>query len=353
MVLVSVTMLLVGSWSLLRRRQAGQALPDMFRPDLSQLGWTAGQTALMRIASLGLPIYAAMIIGSPMVALALSLTFAAGLPTIFDRNGNLGTIRERLGHKKASLFVLSTLIVLNVLGFDAPVDIQPLRGYIALFVSIFLLRPPFSSAREAVPATTQPKIDSLSKMTDGAAFLVNQQMSAVTTCPLIASTEDIQLTLVSGALLAVVTVLLSPFNGARLTFGATDFFSTLIMAACFAVSLTLSSPASLHTRQKMGYVAASVLVIFFSALPHSESSRLLCLTWIIVAVLSYFAAIFDDPKHGHASHAHSEAELSAVTKFLLQKGESYPLLYSILKEDDSRRIFYFMLYVDPLNSLLC
>ncbi|KAL1985446.1 hypothetical protein VTN96DRAFT_7889 [Rasamsonia emersonii] len=339
MVMVSATMLLIGSWSLLRRRRAGQALPDMSSLDLS---WAAGQTALTRIVSLGLPIYAAMIIGAPMVALAFTLTFAVGLPTIFDRSGKMGAARERLGHKKASLLVLSTFIVLNVLGYDTPVDTKPLRGYIALFASIFLLRPPFSSARDAVPVASQPKIDSLAKVANGAAFLVNQQTSAVSTCPLVASVEDIQLTLVSGALLAALTVLLSPFSGALYAFEATDFISTLITAACFTVSLMLSSPSSLHTRQKLGHVAASVLVIAFSALPHFESSRVLCLTWIAVAVLSYFAATFDDAKRGHASHGHSEAELSAVTKFLLRHGESYPLIHSILKEDDSRRIFYFM-----------
>ncbi|KAL1966170.1 hypothetical protein VTN77DRAFT_4722 [Rasamsonia byssochlamydoides] len=337
MALVSVTMLLIGSWSWLRRKRAGQGLPNMSSLDLA-----AGQTALTRILSLGLPIYAAMIIGAPIVALAFILTFAAGLPAIFDRSGNHGAARERLGHKKASLFVLSTFIVLNVLGFDAPVDVKPLRGYIALFVSIFLLRPPFSSARDAVPAASQPNIDSLSKFADGAVSLIKQQISAVSTCPLVASAEDIQLTLVSGALLAALTVLLSPFSGAQYAFGVMGFLWTLVTAACFTVSLTLSSPSSLRTRQKIGHVAASVLVILFSAVPHAESSRLLCLTWVVVAVLSYFAAIFDDHKHGHASHGHSEAELSTVTKFLLKRGESYPILYSILKEDDSRRIFYFM-----------
>lgn len=336
LLLSSATMVAIGALSLLRRQRAGQALPSMAN---FQASWATGQTALVRIASIGLPIYAGMVVGGPMVALAFTLTYAAGLPSIFD-----GTVKsgkgERLGQKKASLFIFTLYIILNMVGCDSPVDTHPFRGYVALFISIFVLRPPFATLRDAGPAVSQLKIASVSS---GVASLLDQQLSSLLPSTLIASPEDIQLTILSGGFLGLLSLLLAPFSGAKLSFGFTNLLSTALTAIFFAASLTFSTPSGLRSRHKIGHVTASILIVFAGARPHVESSRIAHLTWLGVAVLSYFAAVFDDSKPSESSH--KPREMSQLSKLLLQYGEPYPILHSILMEDDSRRIFYFMMYV--------
>lgn len=57
--------------------------------------------------------------------------------------------------------------------------------------------------------------------------------------------------------------------------------------------------------------------------------------------------------HTHA-HAHDtgSSEKSIVTRILLDASDSWPLIHAILAEKDSRRIFYFMMYVTPPSICL-
>lgn len=337
LVLVSVTMLSMGGIALLRRHRSGQSLQIGYG---FQLSIGSAQKALLRVLSLTLPIYAGMVIGGTMVALALSLTYAAGIPTIFQVEWNGGKLREKLGNKKASLFVLSLFIVLNVLGYDFPVDTQPFRGYIALIVSIFVLRPPFATPRDSIPTLQKSDITSAFQLVDGFMALVGQQASALSSIPLIASPEDIQLTLASGGVVGLFCVLVAPFRAGKIPFGTYDLIKTIFIALAFAFSMTFSSPAGLRSRQKIGFLATALVLVLTSAVPHEESSRIAHIAWSILAALCYLAAAFDDPKPGEVTPA--KTELSAMTKFLLKHGESWPILHSILSKEDSRKIFYFM-----------
>ncbi|EEA26686.1 putative zinc transporter msc2 [Talaromyces marneffei ATCC 18224] len=337
LVLVSVIMLSIGGIALFRRQRAGQRIQNVSG---FQLSVSSAQKALLRVLSLILPIYAGMVIGGTMVALALSLTYAAGIPTVVQVEWNGGKSREKLGNKKASLFVLILFIVLNVLGYDFPVDTQPFRGYIALIISIFVLRPPFPTPRDSIPAVQKPNINSASQLVDGFMALVSQQASALSSVPLIASPEDIQLTLASGGVVGLVCLLVAPFNAIKIPFGIYDLIKTILTALVFAFSITFSSPAGLRSRQKLGFIATALVVVFTSAVPHEEHSRIAHIAWSILAALCYLAAAFDDPKPGESTP--TKTELSAMSKFLLKHGESWPILHSILSKEDSRKIFYFM-----------
>ena len=56
--------------------------------------------------------------------------------------------------------------------------------------------------------------------------------------------------------------------------------------------------------------------------------------------------------HGH-SHSHSSTPLprSKFTSFVLPYTQRFPLLYTIMADKDSRRIFYFMRYEELLDTL--
>jgi solute carrier family 30 (zinc transporter), member 5/7 len=337
LVLASTTMLSIGGIALLRRKRASQSLPNISG---LQLSVNSARKGLLRISSLALPIYAGMVIGGTIVALALGLSYAAGVPTVLQLQGQGGKLPEKFSSKKASLFVLSLFLVLHVLGYDFPIDTQPFRGYIALLISIFVLRLPVATPRDSIPAVQKPDIDSVSRLWDGFVVIVSQQASALLSSPLVASSEDIQLTLASGGLLGLLCLLVSPFNMAKTSFGIFDLITTILVAISFAFSFTFSSPMGLRSRQKIGFIATAFVVVFTSAAPHEETSRMAHFSWSILAAFCYFAAFLDDPKPGELTPA--KTEVSPVTKFLLQHGESWPILHSILSKEDSRKIFYFM-----------
>lgn len=315
----------MGVVGLVHRQRAGQALSSI------QLSTASFRICGLRVASLALPIYAGIAVGGPVVALALALAGAAGIPNLVERQGANRKPLQRLKEKKSSLLVLVLLIVLNLAGYGRSIDLRPLFGFLALLLSIFAVRPPYSASGEATFAQTG--IAPVSKF-----------IATLTSNPLVASPDDIQTTLFSGGVLAILALVLSPSNG---TLSLSSLVLTLFTASLFGMSLAVSPPSTLQTRQKFGFVAASASVILCSGVPYAESSRFSRFAWIVIAVLGYLAAISDSPQT-RSSHHHRD-ELSAATNFLLRYGESIPILHSILIEDDSRRIFYFMAYVLDLR----
>lgn len=347
--LISTTMLVIGVWHRLRGGQAGGAFPGKSPTGLPPLNVTVVWTAVLRMISLGLPIYAAMKIGGVVVALVLLLAFASGLATTVENGSKRRSTQGFLKKKKLTLTSLLIFVIFSLLGLDATADRAPLRGYAALFLSILVVRPPFPTHRGMSQHASESSLDSPPDMIDSAVS-GSQQGPTVPISPLVSSPEDTMLTLVSGGLLAFFTALASIFRGS-FSLGILEIVSMLATASSFAVSLT-SSPANLRTPQKLGHAAGSLFAVLLGALPHSERSLMAVVSWLFLTAFSYVAARFDDNSQGshdhhhhhHHSHGHSEAEPSKFSKFLLRYCEPYPLLYSILKERDSRRIFYFMRY---------
>jgi solute carrier family 30 (zinc transporter), member 5/7 len=338
--LVSAVTLLVATWSTLLPKQSGQGLVNAAQPGVSKLSWAVARSSMLNILAFGLPIYAAMKTGAVIVAMALLLSSASGVPSLINDGCNIRVTWKSLKQKKFSLSVLSILVILNALGLDAAVDANSWQGYLALFASIFVLPPSF------LTATRNSQIGA--KVVGSATSLSGQQALALGTSSVVLSPPSTFFTIVFGILLLSVTVLVTLFDG-EITFNMVDLMLSAATATCFAVPLIFSAPSRLAVRPKIGLAAALIFTCLFSALPHPESYRLTYVVWISVATLSFMAARLDGTRsrttHVHRSHNHSERELSIVTRYLIRLGESYPLLYSILKEDDSRRIFYFMWYV--------
>lgn len=337
--LVSAVTLLVATWSTLLPKP-GRGLVNAAQPGVSKLSWAVARSSMLNILAFGLPIYAAMKTGAVIVAMALLLSSTSGVPSLINDGCNIRVTWKSLKRKKFSLSVLSILVVLNALGLDAAVDENSWQGYFALFASIFILPPSF------LTATRNSQIGA--KVVGSATSLSDQQALAFGTSSVVLSPPSTLFTIVFGILLLSVTVLLTLFDGV-ITFNMVDLMLSVATATCFAVPLIFSAPSRLAVRPKIGLAAALIFTCLFSALPHPESYRLTYVVWISVATLSFMAARLDGTRsrttHVHHSHNHSERELSIVTRYLIRHGESYPLLYSILKEDDSRRIFYFMWYV--------
>ncbi|OXV05880.1 hypothetical protein Egran_06349 [Elaphomyces granulatus] len=343
--LVSFVTLLVATWSALLRKQSGQGLASAAEPGVSKLSWAAARSSMLNILVFGLPIYAAMKIGAVIVAMALLLSSASGVPSLLNDGCNIRVTWKSLKRTKFSLLVLSILVVLNAFGLDAAVDANSWQGYLALFVSIFILPPSFLTAARNSQIGAKPSLHFTAKIVGSATSLSGQQSLSLGTSSIILSPPCTFFTIIFGILLLGLTVLLTLFDGKN-AFNMVDLMLGVATATCFALPLISSAPSRIAARPKVGLAAALIFTCLFSALPHPESSRLTYVVWVSVATLSLVAARLDSPRspttHAHHSHNHSESELSIVTRYLIRHGESYPLLYSILKEDDSRRIFYFM-----------
>jgi solute carrier family 30 (zinc transporter), member 5/7 len=68
---------------------------------------------------------------------------------------------------------------------------------------------------------------------------------------------------------------------------------------------------------------------------------------------SFPTSIYEPPDHANLQHNHHDhsAERSTFTNFLLRYTATFPVLHQIMTDKDSRRIFYFMTYEEPLLLL--
>ncbi|RAL12520.1 metal cation transporter MSC2 [Aspergillus homomorphus CBS 101889] len=325
--LTAVTLILYGCGQMMRSVQRGGADSIVAIP---QVDSSTARVALLRVSSLALPIYAGLKVGGFLVALSLLLSVASGVPTILQGNGPHSSGQFRLSQKKASGGVLVAVVVLSLLGLNATWDDHPFFGYVALLVSVFVVRPPFSGTKSV-------DVD-LSTPTSSKKQLSESNVSA-------ASAGESVLTALSGLLLVLITIIVS----GNISFDFTDMLYHLAGSGALALSLLSVAPSHLQSSHKIGLVLGSGGAALLSSPPIQDNVSVIYVSRIIVSLISYLAARFDDKglrhsaqSHAHEHHGHSSADASRITKFILHQSESYPLLYSILKERDSRRIFYFM-----------
>jgi zinc transporter 5/7 len=295
---------------------------------------TTVKAALLQIFSIGLPILAALKIGGFLVAFALLLARASGLPSLVHAGPRSAT-SERYSQKPFTIALLGAATLLSFLGTNPPWDSSPFFGYLALTLSVFVLSPPFPSVRRQgsipEPGLVAEKVSDASQST-------------------VIVTTDAPLALVSGGSLTVIGLIISR----GLPFSVSDLVYLLISAGLFAFSLMVSFPTGLRSSNKVGLVASAGAAALLCS-PHIRDDFLVVYAARGVLVAgSFFASRMDDShlrsdahSHNHThhhnhSHTHSMAEPSRVTKWLVHRSEAYPLLHSILKEKDSRSIFYFM-----------
>lgn len=339
--LTAITLLVFGCGQLLRQnlQEGGSA------KGLSAIKWPVpnaktAQAALLQICSIALPFYAAFKVGGFLVAFALLLSSASGMPNLVGVDPRAAA-PERYSRKTLTITLLVVVTLLSFFGLNRAWDSSPSLGYAALMISVFVLSPPFPSVRRQGPIP-EPGLVAESISQDTKASDTAQSAVSVTT--------DAPLALVSGASLAVLTLILS----GGLPLSLFNLVYLLVPSGLFAASLMVSFSLGLRSPDKFGLAICTGATGFLCS-PHAKDDWLVIFTARgILAVMSYFAARIDDRRlrldahlhthghHRHSSHSHGATESSPVTKWLLNRSEPYPLIHSILKEKDSRSIFYFM-----------
>lgn len=341
-------MILFGCGQIMRRMQhnGSSGISDLALPEFSE---SIASSVFVWACSIGLPIYAGLRTNGFLVAFALSLAFASGIPTLSS-----GNPRERFGQKKATVGLLLSVVLLSFLGLNAAFDQAPFLGYVALLISVFVIRPPFPVDHSGSTSEVSLGLSTRDPLSDKKL----QEMGPSSEDSL----ENASVNILSGLLLALATLIIS---GSPSSSGL-DLFYFGVAAGSYGISLLYSSPSGLRSPQKFGHAAGTGAAALLCAPPLQDDIWVPYVARTTLAAASFLAARFDDKNlrlathshnhhsHHHHHHSHSHTEPSKVTKMVLRLCESYPLLHSIVKENDSRRIFYFMLYVlqSMMNALL-
>lgn len=293
--------------------------------------------ALARICSIALPIYAALKVSGFLVALGSLLAAASGLPALVKGRAAGSAAHEKLVHKKVTVALILIFLVLSFFGLIDSQESKSTFGYLSLLLSVFVIPPPFAGVDRSDSSRGSGFGVSASSQSDTSVIRNMGSLSVV-------SPDDGMLTLVLGLVLGLLSFVLFGIS----SLSALDAMYLLATAGSYATSLLFSNPANLRSPHKWGFATGIAAAAFLASPPVAGDNWTVYASRCTLAVVSFFAARFDDrqlrlERHSH-HHGHSAARASRVTKVLFRYSEPYPLLYSILKEKDSRRIFYFMRY---------
>lgn len=334
-ILTSFTLLAFGFGQLLRKRQAGSSIASTKFPAPNT---KTAQAAFMQMCSIGLPTYASLKVGGFLVAFSLLLSTASGVPNLVQADLR-GSSSEKYSQKILTIALLASVMVLSFFGLNQPWDSSPFMGYLALLISVFVISPPLPSLRHQGPIPEPGLVaESISKVKSAGS------RSAVMV------TTDAPLALVSGGFLLILGMIVSR----GLPFQLSELLYILVPAGLLAISLMVSFPTGFRSPDKRGLAVCTGAAAILCS-PHIRDEILpVYAARCILAVVSFFASRMDDShlrldthSHNHthnhaASHSHVPESTTRITKWVIRRSEPYPLLYSIVKEKDSRSIFYFM-----------
>ncbi|KAF3482615.1 zinc transporter zitB [Arthroderma uncinatum] len=270
----------------------------------------------MRMAFwIGLPLYASFMIGFDLVVSVLLLRLSAGVEA--GPKSNMWTrvtqvVKQR---KISSLFILA-MVALDA-GYMSPSDPFTLfKGYLALILTLAFspsgsLPPPANGAVDEKYAAGKDSVDH-------------------------AATVNIAV----GTILGVLVVFVAMFMG---NFPATSLslFSILLVGLCTAISqLGVGARPVGGSSQPSLASGASLVVLATLAVSQTHLITLQAIRFGLAGLASFIDGRL---AQGH-SHSHEKVEKkpSRVTLWLLKSCEHWPFIHAILKERDSRRIFYFM-----------
>ncbi|GES59623.1 CDF zinc ion transporter [Aspergillus terreus] len=324
--LTALTMIIFGIGQMLRT--GGSAVVASPKVDVD-----IAKGALLRALSIALPIYATLKVGGFLVAFTMLLAMASGVPTI-TQPSMPASGQPQFSQKKLTVGFIVTVIVLNYLGLSASMEPRPLIGYVGLLCSIFLVRPPFSGQTPSSIAVPGLGIS-------GPGISTPQQKSSSMASPVISSEESVVIAFV-GLLLGIATFI---FGG--ISVGASHALHLLSVAGAVAACLTYVVPTDIRSPQKLGMAISTGGAALLCAPPLQSGVQVTYLFRCMLSAIGFFVARFDDSHlrfgaHTHTQHSHHDGDASRVSKLIIRYSEPYPLLYSIVKESDSRKIFYFM-----------
>ncbi|OJD17106.1 hypothetical protein ACJ73_08826 [Blastomyces percursus] len=357
--LTSVAMLIMGLYSELRMKNQLRVLNDPTGKAKSAGGTmpTVRHTILMAI-SIGLPFYASLLLDHGRVVIVILLLLISGLAPIVQLDPDSYQQKQsrfHLAQRKGTICFVLGMVVLDTAGFTTSIDWRlVLRGYLALFLSVFIIQPPFEKSRNR-PSIVHSKGLTYEPAVSGSAPPVQRSLLPESKAAVAGSDLYFRV----GSILGVSCFLIGYLTGG-IHISLPALLITLITALLSAVSFLHIERATFQSKHPLAFIAGSGSTIMVNAvISHMEFSEIaLACSFIVVGYilvhLDLRAAQPNVHGHSHAVHGHghhslnhadhhkSDAGPSRVTRWLLKSCDRWPFIYGILKEKDSRRIFYFM-----------
>ncbi|USW56504.1 Putative cation efflux protein [Septoria linicola] len=354
--LTSGTLLLVGFVAKIRasERMLDRRKDKVETPAVSGLFTPASmQQMLTRALSIGLPLYASTQIGGMRTGIVLLVASTSGLSS-----GN--SLRSPSWHewqhifksRRASLAVLLLAALLDFTGITFKAALSDmLIGYLALVCSIFFIPPPLPSTGGS-SAFSQPA----SAITPTTPLTGRAPWSQVASSSLVSSVHDVNLTIASGVVMLIGTVLVSAVLATSPPITPLALAFTSLSLAAAVAAILFAQPSALRSSQYKTGLGISCFTFAVFAFLFSPSLWPGTIFNGGLSALSYFGVLYDtslatkhqhhdNHAHEHAhnahTHNHNDGTSSAVTKYLLDQCESGSLMHGILSEKDSRRIAYF------------
>ena len=316
-----------------------------------------------RVLAIGLPFYSTACLGGIRVAVVTLSAMASGVTSIGEIPSTAKAWKQLL--KSRQWFVVTVLVQLmaDISGITSKLSAGNIFfGYLTLALLIAVSpsahpsKNPQASRLSAQASATQ------SSNAEGLASVPSSATTIGGISPLVSSSEDVDLTLSVALFLSVTTFCLSFIltSSAGATSTPRLAWSTLTSFSA-ALAITFGETISFRKARGMGFVVGSVtsaLIITFSF--HDSWIHFLSQNTFIgisyaglrldLRAASSFSSSAHSAHHTHKHHHHTRSQpseisgASKITNYLLPRVQHWPLLYTIIKEKDSRRIFYFMWY---------
>lgn len=362
--LTSITLLLVGAKGKLSGPPVTRDRRKTSSGKSTQATAVGARRIFERTLGVGLPFYATMKLGTDRAALIMLVALAADISNNEDETTQLKSIKgwKRLViYRQWTLASIAFQIFCDFVGLTSQSVIWELSiGYVALVLSILFLPPPFPSVKSKNSPTssfsatsTSPASRVLAAHWESRSQAKPTPISQPIVSPLLSTSRDIDLTLVAGLTLGVLTCIIFVFTSSAGALSYTDVGFGFLAACAAALSFLLAQPHTIRQNSSLGLIIGSVLFLALMAGLRSDSWSHILYQGLFISV-SFTAIKLDTllpaskPSHSerHTLHQHhhtnQEGQPSRFSEMLLRSCQHWPLLHSILAEKDSRRIFYFM-----------
>ncbi len=317
------------------------------------------QSMMLRALSLGLPLYAAMLLGGTRTALVLVVAIAANLVCSDTSEGPLlEQWRNLWASKVATSVVILLSFIADEIGLTIHVSLMDLiLGYLALAVSVLILPPPLPSVNLASPR--KARSTSIPLQSNAIPRPWSSSGNSHIASPLISSPIDNDITLISGTLCTILIILASTLMSTSPALSPTTLILITLSIASMSGATLMSQPSTLRSPSKAGLALGCLLTASCSFLfSPSLWPGTVCNGGL--GALSFLGVLYDTEKesasvnshdvHDHVQHTHTHqhqhhkgGESSAFTKLILARCEPGSLVHTILSDKDSRRIAYFTL----------
>lgn len=358
--LTSMTLMFLGGYGKLRHRKRNSGekkslgiAGDTQRGSKIGLDLGSAQSIIGRTTAVLLPIWSAFEFGGTKLASILLVLAASGVVPLDNPFLSGATFKNwkklALGRNGTVTWLLLSLLS----GTFFIGKLRPFVGSVTLMLWLLASRSPFRASTPPIDSAMSPP-PSAKSTSAVPATPVEDPLSAdaksfiTPISPLIRTDRDIDLSLVSGISLGVLAMLMSITNQPALSVKL--LLKLFLCAALMSISLIFSQPSRLRTNIKGGFLLGIGVIIIASSL--LGLSQRFILSEAGLCLLGYICVQYDDkmpnqataPSHKHAHHHkhHSAQKANIFTKFLIRNTRNWSLVHEILKDGNSRRIFYFM-----------